>query len=553
MDGATKPKRWNVKVRLAAAALVFAAATMAPAQPPSAPPRLIVAISVDQFSADLFAQYRRHFTGGLGRLSGGAVFPSGYQSHASTTTCAGHATILTGARPSRSGIIANDWFDLGMARDDKQVYCAEDTRVPGSTSSAYTASPRHLLVPTLGDLMRRHDPRSRVVAVAGKDRSAMMMGGHDPSERWWWHNTAFIGEAGAAPPAAVAAINAEVATAYAVPRGPQPMAPVCEARRVAVTLPPPAGTVGEGRFEREGGDRLRFRASPELDHFTLELAERLRADMALGEGPATDLLAISLAATDYVGHRFGTQGPEMCGQLLALDAMLGAFFERLDAAGIDYVVMLTADHGGQDIPERANMQGGNGARADAGLRARNMGRVIGEQLGLAGPVLFAAGVTGERYIDRSLPEADRARVLEAAVAAYRAHPQIAAVFTRAEIAAATTPAGPPDAWTPLQRVRASWHPQRSGDFYIMLRPDVTPIPTPSLDSIATHSVGTDQDRRVPILFWRRGMAPFEQPQAIETVDIMPTLAALIGLPVAPGSIDGRCLDLDAGPASTCPQ
>jgi hypothetical protein len=539
-----------MQIRFFAAALVLAA-TSVPAQALPDPPRLIVAISVDQFSADLFAQYRRHFTGGLRRLSEGAVFPSGYQSHAATTTCGGHATILTGARPSRNGIIANDWFDLAMPREDKQVYCAEDTRVPGSTSSAYTASPRHLQVPTLGDLMRRRDPRSRVVTVAGKDRAAMMMGGHNPSQRWWWHNSTFIGEAGAAAPEAVTAINAEVAVAYAAPRGPQPMPPLCDALRRHIPLP--SGPVGEGRFEREGNDRLRFRASPEQDRFTLKLAERLRADMALGEGAATDLLAISLAATDYVGHRFGTQGPEMCGQLLALDEMLGGFFDRLDAAGIDYVVMLTADHGGQDIPERATIQGGSGERADAGLRARNMGRVIGERLGLAGPLLFAAGVTGERYIDRNLSDADRARVLDAAVAAYRAHPQVAAVFTRAEIEAGPEPSGPPDIWTPLQRVRASWHAERSGDFYVMLKPYVTPIPTPSADSIATHSVGAEQDRRVPILFWRRGMAPFEQPQAVETVDIMPTLAALIGLPVAPGSVDGRCLDLDAGPASTCPR
>jgi len=54
---------------------------------------------------------------------------------------------------------------------------------------------------------------------------------------------------------------------------------------------------------------------------------------------------------------------------------------------------------------------------------------------------------------------------------------------------------------------------------------------------------------VPILFWRKGIAGFEQPLSVETVDIMPTLAATIGLPVA--GQDGRCLDLDPGPADTC--
>ena len=71
-------------------------------------------------------------------------------------------------------------------------------------------------------------------------------------------------------------------------------------------------------------------------------------------------------------------------------------------------------------------------------------------------------------------------------------------------------------------------------------------------SVATHGSPWDYDRRVPILFWRRGMTHFEQPLAVETADIMPTLAGLIDLPLAPDSIDGRCLDLAAGPATTCP-
>ena len=70
--------------------------------------------------------------------------------------------------------------------------------------------------------------------------------------------------------------------------------------------------------------------------------------------------------------------------------------------------------------------------------------------------------------------------------------------------------------------------------------------------VATHGSPWDYDRRVPILFWRKDMVPFEQPLSVETVDIMPTLAALIHVPIAPGAIDGRCLDLDEGPASTCP-
>src|SRR3954454_22864589 len=93
------------------AALLASAPLAAPAAAQDrAPPKLVVAISVDQFSADLFAQYRQHFSGGLRRMSEGVVFPAGYQSHNLTETCPGHSTILTGFRPARTGIISNDWF-----------------------------------------------------------------------------------------------------------------------------------------------------------------------------------------------------------------------------------------------------------------------------------------------------------------------------------------------------------------------------------------------------------------------------------------------------------
>ena len=95
-------------------------------------------------------------------------------------------------------------------------------------------------------------------------------------------------------------------------------------------------------------------------------------------------------------------------------------------------------------------------------------------------------------------------------------------------------------------------PSAAGDFYVVLRPRITPIPTAEPGYVATHGSVWDYDRRVPILFWRRGMTPFEQPLSVETVDIMPTLAGLIGLPLAPGSVDGRCLDLIDGPESSCP-
>jgi predicted AlkP superfamily pyrophosphatase or phosphodiesterase len=536
--------------RLLAVLLAFAAAPAGAAD--RAPPKLVVAIAVDQFSADLFAQYRQHFAGGLHRLSQGIVFPSGYQSHNATETCPGHSTILTGSHPARTGIIANNWFDQNLARADKQVYCAEDPGVPGSSSAHYTVSNHFLKVPALGDWMKRADPRSRAIAVAGKDRAAVMMGGQGPDQLWYWTGKTFEGGGKGPAPVAVAQVDAAVTAALALARPAMALPRVCAPYDRAVAVAGGGQPVGTGRFARAAGDARAFRASPELDAATLELAARLREEMHLGEGPAPDLLAISLSATDYVGHSYGTEGSEMCLQLLALDRALGDFFARLDRSGVDYVVMLTADHGGNDIPERERQHGiADARRADPALTPAMMAQTIGARLGLSGRLLLGEAAFGDIYVDRTLPPAAQRQVLDAAIAAYRVHPQVAAVFTRAELMAAPQPSGPPDAWTLIGRAKASFDPDRSGDFVVLLAPRVTPIFDTLHNYVATHGSAWDYDRKVPILFWRRDMVPFEQPLSVETVDIMPTLAGLLHVPIAAGAIDGRCLDLDAGEGTTC--
>ncbi|MCF8708280.1 alkaline phosphatase family protein [Rhizorhapis sp. SPR117] len=518
---------------------------------PAVPPKLIVAISVDQFSADLFAEYRQYFQGGLKRLSQGIVFPSGYQGHAATETCPGHSTILTGDRPARTGIIANHWYDLSAKRADKLVYCAEDENEPGTDSDHYVLSPAHLRVPTLGDRMKAADPAARVVSVSGKDRAALMMGGRHTDQMWWWGGKGFTTLKGRPTDPTVDKVNAVVAARLATAQPAAALPPICEARNYPVR----AGeqTVGTGRFARDSGDHKAFRASPELDASTLALAAALREKMKLGEGAHTDLLAIGASATDYVGHSYGTQGSEMCAQLMSLDHDLGDFFTKLDNAGIDYVVVLTADHGGQDLPERNDLNAApTAARINTNLNAKVLGQAIGTKLGFSGQLLYSDGANGDYYVDPGLGRPQRAAVIAEAIGMLQNHPQVAAVFSHDSLAAMALPSGSPDTWSLAERARASFDAQRSGDFVVLLKPRVTPIPVPKRGYVATHGSPWDYDRRVPILFWRKGLQGFEQPLPVETIDIMPTLAAMIGLELHPNDVDGRCLDLDVGEKDICP-
>ncbi len=535
---------------MAALAALAAAAGPARAQttPQTQTPRLIVAIAVDQFSADLFAEYRGVFTGGLKRLAGGAVFPAAYQGHAATETCPGHATMLTGARPARSGIIANDWIDRDAARDDKRIYCAEDARVPGSSSSRYTVSARNLKVPTLGDRMKAANPASRVVAIAGKDRAAVMMGGHAPDQIWFWGGARFdtLADRAGPPPAAVAAANARAAALVARP-GKAVLPPQCAGRSMAVT-------VGDGSVgtiaDRKAEDFRGFRTAVEFDAITAELAVALLDEMKLGRGAAPDLLTISLSATDYVGHSFGTAGAEMCAQMLALDGAIGRILTALDRAGMPYAVALTADHGGHDLPERNRLRGfADAERIDPALSARALSDALMREFNLATPPLTGEG---EFYVARDVPDALRPRLIAATLARLTAHPQVAAAYTADALRRMPAPRGPVDEWSLAERYRAGFDPERSGDIIVALRPHVMPIAVPGPGHVATHGSPWAYDRRVPMLFWWPGMTGFEQPLAVETVDMLPTLAALIGLLVPAADMDGRCLDLDAGPETRCP-
>jgi hypothetical protein len=344
--------------------------------------------------------------------------------------------------------------------------------------------------------------------------------------------------------------QAALAAALAQPRPPLEAPPFCQDKARVIPIEGGGKPLGSGQLGRAAGDLNGFRASPEIDGDTLALAAGLVDEMQLGKRANPDLLAISLSATDYVGHTYGTEGEEMCLQLLELDREIGDFLKLLDSRGLNYAVVLTGDHGGKDVPERERLAGvATAARVKADLSPTAMGKALVQKLGLTGPGLLGPSAAGDIYVDKKLKPADRRRLLTAAVAAYKADPQVEAVFTAAQIAKTPVPTAPPERWSLIQRARASYYPGRSGDFVVFLKRDITPI-ADTTRYVATHGSPWDYDRRVPILFWRPGTSGTTIDRSAETTDIMPTLGSMIGLSVASGSVDGHCLSDVPGIACT---
>ena len=545
---------------IALAALWSIAAPVA-AQPvarPALAPKLVVAISIDQFSANLFEAWRPRFTAGMARLAGGIAYPSGYQSHAATETCPGHSVLLTGRHPNKTGIVANTIRDPATGKD---VYCLADPDVVLAHDPAAAAvGPKRLMVDTLGEWLKAATPASRVVAISGKDRGAINMAGHHPDGVFWmipgYGFTTYMqpgGDARAAL-APVAAVNRAIAPMWTHRPTWTYAHADCRAAEGRFDL---AGEPFESRLPSQGygtsdksADIARnVQYSPLYDELTLKGAQALIAGYKLGRGPATDLLAISFSGTDYVGHAYGTRGPEMCEQLHRLDTAIGTLLAGLDKLGIPYLVMLSADHGGSDLVERLAQQGYDARRIDSVAALKRVNAAVMAETGLAAPPLV--GGLDEMWLVPTVAPADRPRVLVAAKRALAAEPDVAAAFTLDEVLATPIPHGKaPDELSLIERVAESAYRGRSADLLIAARP--YSAPTARIGSyVAGHGSVWNYDRRVPMLFWWKGAPAQTRFLPVETVDIAPTLAAVLGL-APPADVDGRCLPLADFGKGGCP-
>jgi hypothetical protein len=165
---------------LLAAIILAACCSLLAAPPPLAAPKLVVVVSFDQMRGDFATRFEKVYQskngGGFARIRReGVDFESCYYRHASNITGPGHASLLTGCYPAKTGIVGNEFCD---EQTKTCGYCAHDT------AKVFSAS--KLLVPTLGDLLRQRSPLSKTVGVGLKDRASILMVGNNASACIWF-------------------------------------------------------------------------------------------------------------------------------------------------------------------------------------------------------------------------------------------------------------------------------------------------------------------------------------------------------------------------------
>jgi predicted AlkP superfamily pyrophosphatase or phosphodiesterase len=513
-----------------------------------AAPKLVVVMVVDQMRADYVDHFRRDWTSGLKRLvDGGAWFTEAAYPYMTTETCAGHATISTGAFPHVHGQIGNTWFDRERG---SVIPCTDDQKATtisyGHDDTAHTG-PGRLPVPGLADEMRKKG--AHVVTLSLKARSAIMLAGHGGDAVTWvadsldtWEtSTAFSSTPESHVKAFISAnpLDADYGKVWdrmlPVSQYLGPDAGLAEEAVQGWTTEFPHVLTGAGESSKPDQAYYdQWEHTPFADEYLARMAASLVESMKLGSHDRTDFLGVSFSSPDRVGHSFGPRSQEIQDMYARLDRTIGGLLAELDrrVGTGQYVVALTADHGVTPIPEQLKAEGRDAGRIDSRTlmndvenRATTLlgeGKYVARIVEHAGAdVYFAPGVYKKLT---SQPD-----LLHQIVTVLEHEPGIQRVFTADQLKTGALAADPQ-----LRAAALSYVPERSGDLVVAPKLGWTFSSTG-----AAHGTATPDDQRVPVILYGYGIKPGQYKRAASPADIAPTLGAMVG--VALEKAEGRRL------------
>lgn len=496
------------------------------------PPKLTLFISIDAMGSDLFWRMKPRFKAGLLQIATqGAFFPTARYDYAETVTAAGHTTLVTGTNPSRHGIVANRVFNRQSGRLEPAF--ADPNHPPlEAPLDLSDVSPLALMAETLADHLRlTTQARGKAIAIAGKGRAAIAMGGR-LGQAWWFNES----------------IGRFITSTYYLKEVPGWMKAFNEKKQAegfqgkdwALLLPPKeyvgaddrpfeADVYGLGRsfpHPLNGGltapgpqSYSAFASSPFFNDLLVQAAKAAIDGEQLGKDDVPDLLAVSFSAFDRTYHLFGPYSWEVQDAALRLDRSVGeliAAAERAAGGRANLVVVVSGDHGGAAIPEELAAAGLDGVRVSPDLMREGLKKELVDRF----KADFVSAIEEtDLYLDQKAiadKKLDLAAVRRAAAAWISRQPDVMFAVARDDLDGATGPYA--------AALRAGYFPERSGDVLFSLRPYHVLEFEPSGTS---HGAPFSYDNEVPAFFLGKGVKPGFYPAPIRVIDVAPTVAALM--------------------------
>lgn len=517
--------------------------------------KLVLQITVDQLRGDTMTRFGDRFVKGGFRhlLENGVHFSNTHYDHANTETAPGHATLATGANPSRHGIVANDWIN---ATTGAFVYNTEDDRhhILGSEKKPHQGvSPRNLLSTTIGDELVLHSgSRSRAFAVSPKDRGAILPGGHFGKAFWYSKRSGtFVTSSYYYDdyPEWAAQWNESKPTARYQNQSWSLLNPIESYIARDIDDRPYEGDImGLGRtFPHPLGDgsskyfNAAIGLTPMADELALEFAKVMFEAEAIAAGDSTDYLQISFSSCDYAGHFFGASSLEYEDAVLRVDALLADLFAFIDEkVGLDKtVIALCADHGGPESPEYMQSLGFDAGRFPLDLFKINNPFAMALQKRFGRADFIKGHSHPYLYIDQDAVTEAGATVEEVEqflAGELRRKEGIAYALTRSDLLEGRV------AGAPMQEmIRRSFHPTRSGNIHLIPEQywflhSTAEAQALGIDLItAIHGSPWSYDTFVPLLFAGPSIKPQKVARRVTPRDLAPTLANYLGIKAPSGS------------------
>jgi arylsulfatase A-like enzyme len=484
---------------LTAAALASAVSVLLAAA--DGAPKLVVVIVVDQMRADYIERFHEDWSSGLRRLvDEGAWFTKAAYPYLTTVTCAGHATIGTGAYPHTHGIFANTWFDRERSA---VIPCTDDQKaraVPYGKPGNSRTGPSALMVPTLADEMRAQGSHVVTLAQEPVPQVKAFTAAHpidaDYGQTW----TRLL--------PASRYRDADAGLGEDPSRG--------------WTSSFPHVLKGEGtRPDTNYYDQ--WQHSPFADAYVARMAASLVETMQIGKHAGTDFLGVSFSSPDLVGHSFGPHSQEIQDMYANLDRSIGGLLNQLDTivgAG-EYVVALSADHGVTDIPEQLTAAGRDGGRASASAILNAGESRLEADLGMG---KYLSRINGnEIYFEPGMYEKikGKPKALKDMLGAMSKQAGVRRIYTSDELANAASASDPQ-----LRAAALSYVAGRSGDLSISLKSGWM-----FAGRGTTHGSTSADDQRVPVVLFGKGVKSGRYDGTASPADVAPTLATLVGIPL----------------------
>lgn len=539
-------------------------ASAAPAAPPPpasfAPahrPKLVLVIALDQFRADYLAKFDAHFGDkGFKRLLAEGVSFTGHYGQYATYTGPGHAQLLSGSYPYVNGISTNKFYNPASGRSEAMVFDAE-SKVLGlkETDADMDVSPRNFYGSTVGDeLIMATGGKAKVVSLATKGRGAILLGGR-LGKTYWMNddNGEMTTSTYYAPelPAWVRSWNQKKLADSWFGKTWDRALPI-EAYGVAAPDDTPSEGGGKGlgktfphkltgKLKAPGADYYdALCMTPYANDWEIDFAKAAVDNEMLGQRGVTDILAVSLSATDLAGHDFGPLSQEVMDLVVRSDKQIGELLDWVyGKLGHDNVlVVLSADHGGVPMPEQLAAMGFSAGRIKKKTIKEAVEKALHDKFGgdkwllaLEDPHVFLdRKKIAEKKLDPELVE----RVAGAAAAAI---PGVGGFFTREELMRGHVP----DTDLGRSMLRTYFVP-RGGDLVLWMLPFHFWGKYAEKDTGTTHGTFYRYDTDVPVLISGPGIKPGRLGMH-EMVDLAPTLSHLLGVSV-PAGAEGHAMRLD---------